>query len=187
MDLFTVDNSIAIPSTFALMIEPFKSIWERDTSSGKALAIRELSYVELLCSRKRSNPFSGYPETERSSKVIENLFPEETFTPDDLILEAIIQYKKLQHEASPSLQMIESSERALDNLREFLNSVDIKELSSRGMPMYKPSEIMIAVKQLPELLTSMDKLRERVNHEIEESAKTRGQRQIGYFERPDNK
>lgn len=55
--LFTVENNVAIPNTETLLISPFKEVWERDKSKDKGQAIKEFTFVELMSSKKKANPF----------------------------------------------------------------------------------------------------------------------------------
>lgn len=50
--LFIVENNIAKPNTETLLIEPFKTIWERDKTKDKEQAIKEFTFIELMSSKK---------------------------------------------------------------------------------------------------------------------------------------
>ena len=50
--LFIVENNIAKPNTETLLIEPFKTIWERDKTEDKGQAIKEFTFIELMSSKK---------------------------------------------------------------------------------------------------------------------------------------
>lgn len=186
MDLFEVQNSIAVPSTHALLIEPFKSIWDRDQTPHKQQAIKEYTYIELLCSAKKSNPYAGYPESIRAQKVSNNIFPEmREWLPDMVVLEAIKMYKALQEEASPTLRLVQSAKKAVFELEKFLTDADLTERTNGGAAVFKPVDIANAVRQLPEMQNSLQKMEEKVQQELYDSSKTRGQREINAFEDPD--
>ena len=87
--LFTVENSVAIPNTETLLISPFKEIWERDKSKDKDRAIKEFTFIELMSSKKKTNPYAGYSDEIRFEKLKETLFGPE-WEQDALIEQALI-------------------------------------------------------------------------------------------------
>lgn len=183
MDLFVVENSVAVPSTHALLIYPFKQIWDRDNTPHKAQAICEFTYIELMCSMKKSNPFSGYSEDMREKKVANNIFPNlQQWLPDSEVVEAMKVYRALQEETSPTLRIIASAQRALRKIEEFLNEVDFKERTRTNGAVYKPQDVAATVKMLPETRASLNKMREEAEQELNDNSKTRGQREINHYE-----
>ena len=72
--LFTVENAVAKPNVETLLISPFKEIWERDTSSDKSQAIKEFTFIELMTSKKKTNPYAGYADDIRFNKLREIYF-----------------------------------------------------------------------------------------------------------------
>lgn len=184
MDLFEVKGGIVSPSIHALMISPFKEIWERDKSAKKSQAIPELTYIELSCSMKKSNLFSGYAEEIRPKKVAKQVFGREDWTPDSLVQEAIEQYRKLDLEASPSLAICISALGAVHKMKEFLDSYDPTERTPKGAMVIKPAEVSKTIKELPDMINSTMALRSKVEQELITEQKTKGQRQVGYYEDP---
>jgi len=183
LHLFEVRDNVALPTTEALIISPYKEIWERDTSEKKEQAIKEFTYIELCCSLKKANPFAGYNEDERYSRVAENVFPDTPdYVPDTLVQKGIEQYKKFQTEASPSMAFYESVVVAVKKLQNFLNNVDLRERSKMGMAVYKPTDISKAASDAVNVLANLTTLKEKVQQELFEASKTKSQRTIGAFE-----
>ena len=112
MDLFIIDNGIAKPSEHALLVEPFKTIWEEDKTKIKSTAIKSFTYIELICSIKKSNPFSGYDEDIKPEKVAKEVYKDEKYIPTELELEGIKVYKDFLEEASPTLSFYKASLKA---------------------------------------------------------------------------
>ena len=112
--LFTVENNVAIPNTETLLISPFKEVWERDKSKDKGQAIKEFTFVELMSSKKKANPYSGYSDDTRFEKLKEALFDED-WEPDNLIEQCLAKINEFQKEASPTysyyLSVIEAAEK----------------------------------------------------------------------------
>ena len=191
MKLFDVIEHLARPTTEVLLVEPFRTIWERDISHKKSLAVKELTYVEFMSSPKKTNPFYGYAnEHERSKKIIENLFGNDKFyenrtmwSPDELVEEAIKQYRKFLSEASLSLEFLEAARNAQSRLIEFLNDVDLDARSPTGALLYKPKDITNALADTEKVIKTINNLQEKVEQELLDSTKTRNNREIGHFER----
>lgn len=184
INLFEVQGNIALPSEHALMLSPFKEIWERDEDEKKSSALKQLTYVEFMCSFKKSNPFSGYSLRERHKEVTKKLYGEDfNYIPDGLVQEAIQYYEKLQDEASISMSFYKSVVSSVEQLQEFLNSVDLNERSEKGVPIYKPTDVTRAINDSVGVLQSLTTLKEKVQQELFQATKTKSQREIGEFER----
>lgn len=185
MDIFEIQNERAIPTTHALLIEPFKTIWESDTSKDKSEAIKKFTFIELMCSRKKTNPFIGYSESERYSKIAENIYGDNMARPtnDELVDKGLTVYRQLMYEASPTLSYLEAALEAAEKVKDMMKNVDFEERTNGGAAVYKPGDITRALKETNEVVKSLLALKEKVENEMMEDAKTRGSRDIGHFER----
>lgn len=185
VDIFEIRNNLAYPTVHTLLVEPFKTIWEQDTTHNKGEAIRAFTYVDLVCNMRKSNPFASCSEKERPAKVRKQVWGDENYKPDNVlqIIEAVIVYKSFLTEASASYQLYCSAMKAVDSVKEFLDGVDLTERTKAGTAVYKPTDITRAVKEVPEVIKSLQALKETVNSELQEASKTRNQRQIGIYER----
>lgn len=183
MDIFEVVGQKATPTMHALLTEPFKSIWERDGNPNKANAVLDFTYIELMCSYKKTNVFIGYGEDVRASKVIAAMNDAGDYLPDDLVLQGMSAYRKMQEEASPALRLIKSCEKGLNELQTFLETVDLTDRTNSGAAVYKPVDIPNAIKQISDAYKALQGMKEKAQQELSDSTKTRGQREINYFER----
>ena len=185
MELFQITNQNAFPSPHALLIEPFKTIWEEDETPNKGEAVKIFTYIELVCSPKKSNPFVGYSEEDRPAKVREEVWKDPNFKHPKFqqIIQGVLTYKKLLHESSATYELFNSAMNAADKLRKFLNEVDLQERTNGGTAVYKPGDLTRALKEVPEVIKSLSALKDKVHTELEEASKTRNQREIGLFER----
>jgi hypothetical protein len=184
MTLFEIRNNRAFPSVHSLLIEPFKSIWRSDESPDKEMAIKYFSYIELLCSPRKSNPFYGYSEKERPSKVAKEVFGNPNYNIDPNLLFAVATYKDLLSNSSISYQSLVDAEFSLNKTREFLRNFEPNSRTSMGGSLLlKPKDILLANKELPNAIARIIELRNKVHEELEESdIRTRNQREIGAFE-----
>lgn len=181
--LFVVENNVAKPNTETLLISPFKEIWERDSSKDKTNATKEFTYIELMTSKKKSNPFAGYPDEERHEKLVEHLFDEEDWRPDKLIEEALISMSQFQKEASPTYTYYLDSLVTAEKTRAFLRGIDLSEKNEKtGNPLYKPRDVTSALIDTERILQTLSSLKEKVDQELFESSKTRGNKEINPFE-----
>lgn len=182
MDLFVVQNGKAMPSVHALIIEPFKSIWNNDPDPAKGEAIRAFSFIELCCSPKKSNPYWGYDEDVRYQVLKEELYGDRAYQLPGLVIDGITKYENLLNNSSPSYSILRSALSAAEQLKAYLNNIDLGARTNSGAAVYKPKDVTTALKDLPDVAKNVELLRTRVQKEMLEEAKTRNNREVGYFE-----
>ncbi len=177
-------NGYAAPSVHALLIEPFKSIWEKDTSLNNEKSIQIFTYVELVCSPKNTNPFMGYTdEEERSRKVKEAVWKDPDYPITEEVMWAVLRYKELLADSSPAYGLYIDAITSINKLRVFLREFDINERTPTGSMVLKPKDLTNALKDLDEVSRNLELSKDRVHNELTQMSKTRNQREIGYFER----
>lgn len=185
--LFTVEAKIVKPNIETLLMYPFTEIWERDTTIGKHHAIEDFTYIEFVASVQKSNPYSGYAEEIRRTKVREQIISvtREDWSEDELIQLGIAELIKFQKEASVTYNYYMSAKNAADKLQDFFNDLDMKELNIKtGLPLYKPKEITSALNDTSKVLENLNTLRDKVDNEIFEEIKNRAQKVISPFADP---
>lgn len=180
--LFEVVNRRAVPSVHALLIEPFKTIWESDTTPEKTNATKLFTYFEFVCSPKKSNPFIGYAEEIRPKKVKKEVYGDENYRTTDFMILGVAKYKQLINEASPTNVLFDAALNAKDKLVNYLNTVNLEERTNAGTAVTKPADVTRALKDIPDVAKSILASREKVHSELMEDAKTRNQREIGQYE-----
>jgi hypothetical protein len=184
--LFTVENKSVVPTTEVLLLSPYKEIWARDKTSGKFNAINEFAYIEFMMSVKKTNIYRGYSETERMSRLGVQLFNDEKYVPDDLIKEGMRKLQEFQLTSSPTFAYYQSAMAAAYKIQRFFENVDLTMLNLKtGLPVYKPQDITSALMDTEKVLQSLLTLEEKVNNELFESAKIKGQKVVSVFANPD--
>jgi len=183
MDLFEIVNGRVLPTAHALLLEPFRTIWERDTSDGKGNAEKVFRYIEFTCSPKKSNPYLGYSEELRPRKVKKEIWGDEDKRDTDFMILGITKYKMLLEEASPTYALLNAALTAKDKLIHFLENFDLTERTNAGTAVIKPADITRALQQVPDVAKSILAMRDKVQAELVEEAKTRNQREVGDYER----
>jgi hypothetical protein len=186
--LFTVEERTVRPTIEALLITPFKQIWERDETKFKERAISEFSYIEFMTSQKKSNPFKGYSESIKHINVKKNCFGEEDWEPDDLIKDGIEFIITLQTEASPTYTFLMSARKGADQMKMFFDTLDMNDVNMKtGNPLYKPREITSALKDTDDVVTKLDKLQKKVEEELFDTVAIKSGKEISPFADPNNK
>jgi hypothetical protein len=183
VEIFEIDGSVVRPVKDVLLIYPFNEIWNRDESKHKSIAINELAYIYYLVSPKKTNPYSGYSNELKSKKIIEGIWKQTEWSPDDLVKEAIATYAKWLEEAAPSMRYYNAVKSGVEQTINFFQNIDFNERTDKGLPVYKISEVIPALKSANEVLKSMTDLQERVEQEVYESSKTKSGKEINVFER----
>lgn len=180
--LFVIQDRLVQPNPETLLISPFKEIWNRDKSEGKEVALQEFAYIEFMTSFKKSNPYRQLPEREKEVKVRSSTVKLEKWEPDDLVLEGIKTIRMFQTEASTTFRYYESAKNAIEAMIDFFNTVDLSEKNYKsGNPLYQPQQITRAFNDLEKNIANLKALEKRVNEEILEESKKKGDKEISFF------
>ena len=159
----------------ALLLKPFKEIWQRDKSKNKDKALQELGYIYFM-----SDPRSDYQylvdEEERSKAIKEGEGIDSKWKPDKLVLDAATFYKSFK----PTSALLLEDTRAMINgyrlkLREIttdMSNLDIKEIKDLGA----------VIKQIPSLIKDLDEAEKVLNSELKTSGRMRGSGEKTLFE-----
>ena len=183
VEIFEIDGSVVRPVKDILLIYPFNEIWNRDESKHKSIAMNELAYIYYIVSPKKTNPYSGYSNEVKSKKIIEGLWKDSLWNPDELVTTGVNVYTKWLEEAAPSMRYYHAVKSGVEQTINFFQNIDFNERTDKGLPVYKISEVIPALKSANEVLKSMTDLQERVEQEIYESSKTKSGKEINVFER----
>ena len=185
--LFKIQDKVVFPNPETLLISPFKEIWERDTDPDKHQAIKEFTYIEFSTSMLKSNPYREYQDDRKDIVLRQDIIKDDTWQPDELIQQAIEKIKEFQTEGSLTYTYWIANKNVLEKQIEFFNTVDIGERNLKtGNPIYKPKDIPDAVATAEKVLTTINALKNKVDEELFESTKTRGEKIISPFADPNS-
>lgn len=184
--LFTVESKVVSPTTESLLMFPFREIWERDDSEDKRHAIEDLSYIEFMGSVQKSNPYSGYPENQRPEKIIKDIITRAEWDQEDsLLLAGIEKLKQFQAEASVTYNYYMAAKSAAEKMQHFFINFSMTDVNLRtGAPIFKPKDITSALNDTSRVLENLNTLREKVDNEIFEEIKKKGQKIVSPFADP---
>ncbi len=185
--LFDINDKVVFPHAETLMIEPFKEIWERDKSKGKEIALKEFAYIEFISSMRKTNPYKGYSEKEKSSKIIKDLFKDTKWKPDTLVLQGINKVKEFQMEASVTYSYFLAVKESVEKIKEFLKTVNLAERNFKtGMPVYKPKELTSALVDTEKVLANLKSIESKVEEELFEETRNKANKEISLFADPES-
>lgn len=177
--LFEIQGNAVMPKAETLLVEPFKSIWKRDKSKNKAHAIEDFAYIEFMTSVMSSNPYSQYPDNRKSPQIIKEVITREGWEPDELIFKGMKYINKIQTEGSTTYQYYMAAKKAAENMKDFFNTVDIKELNPKTFnPIYKPRDITAALNDTQKVLANLKGLEKKVEEELYDEVKSRANKQV---------
>jgi len=186
--LFTVESKVVSPTTQVLLIPPFKEIWERDTTKDKRYAIEDFSYIEFMASIQKSNPYSGYAEHQRPEKIIKDIITREDWDQEDpLLIQGIAKLKEFQAEASVTYNYYMAAKSAAEKMQQFFIGFSMSDVNLRtGAPIFKPKDITSALNDTSRVLENLNTLREKVDNEVFEEIKNKGQKIVSPFADPNS-
>jgi len=186
--LFTVESKVVCPTTETLLVPIFKEIWDRDESADKRFAIEDFSYIEFMASIQKSNPYSGYPEDQRAEKIIKDIITRADWDQyDSFLLQGIAKLKEFQAEASVTYNYYMAAKSAAEKMQQFFINFSMSDVNLRtGAPIFKPKDITSALNDTSRVLENLNTLREKVDNEIFEEVKKKGQKIVSPFADPNS-
>ena len=178
MKLFKYEGYNLTISEEAFMLKPFKDIWRRDKSKGKDRALQELAYIYFMeDSRSDYQIYVDKEERSRQVKLGEGI--PESWKPDKLVTDAQEFYAGFKSEAA---LLLEDIRVAITKLREFIKTIDLSAVDDKGKPIYTLNTYTATIKQIPELITSLDEAEKSIHKEAVISDKVRGSVEKAMFE-----
>lgn len=179
MKLFKYEGYKVTVSEEALLLEPFRKIWNRDKSKTKLQAMNELSYIYFMCDPRSDYQYIVNIE-DRHNAIVESEGINKTWNPDKLVIEAMDFYRSFK---STSALLLEDTRVAIDKVRDFLKSVDLQSTDNSGKPLYTINSITSTIKMIPQLIKDLNEAEKVINSEMrEQSGKVRGQKAKALFE-----
>ena len=177
IDLFEFDDNRNIaPTPQALSISVFNEIWKRDKSKDKKKASKELGYIwYMTVNNAKKNPYyERYADDEinKSKEIILDVF-EENWIPDNLILEGITKFAKLNYsESADTRDALISTKK---KLKEWFKNYD-PSIDEDGLQLQRNT------KSIQELTKAIKEYNTLVEGEEQDFDTIRGGGSLGEFE-----
>lgn len=178
MKLFKYEGYNLTISEEAFMLKPFKELWRRDKSKNKEKALQELAYIYFM-QDSRSDYQVYIDKEERSTQVKLGEGMPESWKPDKAVLDAMQFYSSFKSE---SALLLEDIRVAITKLREFIKTIDLSATDDKGKPIYTLNTYTATIKQIPDLITSLDEAERTIAKENIQSDKVRGSVEKAMFE-----
>ena len=159
------------------MIKEFKKIWNRDRSTKKDKALKELAYIYHTIDYQ--SVYRNFHIDTREGKIILDIFDDRAWTPDNEIGEALNKYRDLQ--TTLSIQLLNDVELGLTKLRDYFRDIDFENDDTNGVAA---KNFIMNVKAMGELVKSLKILRDEVEKELTDSMQLRGRDIIASRELP---
>ncbi len=176
------DEFVASPQ--ALVLEPIKNLW--DSRKDKSIASKELSYIFFMVNKTNELKFWREDDEEvRSTEVIKHVFGKNSkWIPDEKVYKALEFYK--ENTITFAEDYLNAVIHGANKAMEYLNNVnwDLKDKS--GKFIYDINKIKASLKEAPEIIDAVEKVRSKVYEQEKTSGNKRGQREIGIFENGNN-
>ena len=163
-------------------MEPFKRIADRDKSKDKYRAIKEISYCFFMCDFK--SPYTSIVNIDDRKVEVKKALGITEPKDDQLIIDAITFYNKLQE--TPSMKLLDAAQNGIDKLTRYLNDFEFDEMDDKGKRINDPAKITIMLKSIGDVCNGLKTVTETVKKEMAIASTSRGQKNIGMFERPSN-
>lgn len=179
MNLFEIENDVVIFSPQALMLKPFREIWDNDKSKDKATAVVTLSFIYYMAD-ERSDFIHILDPEYRADEITPFLnLPEGFDVTDKKIIRAIHFYQQMSE--TTSTRLLHSTRLVLQKISEFLDSINMDERDDRNKHIYDIAKITSSVEKIPKLIKAINEIEKEVIKEKELKASS-GSKTMGLFE-----
>lgn len=174
MKLITVENFELKIADEALLVKPFRKLWNQDRSDKKEQFYKQMSMLFFTYS-----PTSNYSyiidEQERMKEVMAQEGISD-FKPSADFKAAVEIYKKLCKTASSEL--LDDVRLNIFKLRQALNSVSYENFDSEKDKVAAINTLTAVLDKLPKVVKSLSEAEKAVTKELEEQGKARGAQEL---------
>lgn len=163
--LFKYEGYTVTVEPEALMLAPFRAIWDRDKDKNKSNALQELAYIYFM-----GDPRSDYQylvdEEVRSSEIIKGLGMPADWREDAVVKRAMAFYESFK---PTSAGLLEDTRLFVNKYRKKLRDLDFDSLEVKEL-----KEIGGIIKQIPVLAKDLDEAERTLSKDIIAESKARG-------------
>jgi hypothetical protein len=171
MNLFEIVNNVVTFSPQALLVKPFKEIYDADESEDKHVSTLELGYIYYMAD-ERSDFMHILDPDERDEEVRNWLdMPSKWSGKRKEIVRAIHFYSQISE--TTSTRLLKSTRLVLQKISEFLDNINMNERDERSKkPIHDISKITSAVEKIPKLIKAINEIEKEVIKEKELKAQS---------------
>lgn len=173
MNLFEISNNVVTFSPQALLMAPFKKIWDADESEDKMNATLQLAFIYYMAD-ERSDFMHLLDTDERIEEIKLFIDMPDNFTGKSKeIVRAVHFYEKLS--ITTSTKLLQSTRLILQKISQFLDNVDMEEKDDRGKHIHDITKITSAVEKIPKLIKAINEIEKEVIKEKQLKSQTGNQ------------
>lgn len=171
MKLIEFDGADFKVADEAFLIRPIRELFEADKSRRKEGFWRQISYLWFMC-----DPRSTYSylvdEGARAKEIKAQEGLGDDWEPSPTLREAMDVYRK--NCVTTSSLLLEGMRKGIDNLRVFLETVNLSERDKNDKPVYQVSTMTAALKQIPDLAKALVEAERALAKDFESDDRARG-------------
>lgn len=180
MNLFEIENNVVVFSPQALMIAPFKKIWDADDSKDKMNATLELAFVYYMADER--SDFMHILDTDERIEEIKRFIdmPKKFTGKSKEITRAVHYYEQLS--MTTSTKLLQSTRLVIQKISEFLDNINMNERDERTQkPIHDITKITGAVEKIPKLIKALNEIEKEVIKEKQLKAQS-GNKSLSMFD-----
>jgi hypothetical protein len=164
-----IDSKIIVAPE-CLVIEPFKSIWEKDKSKDKTQAFNMIKYTWYYASFK--SPFFQHSNTDRSKLILSHIIKDDKFKVTKELEECVKMYEKIN--TTPAMKLFRAVQESINKMEEFFMTAEYNEDSI--------TKIQKAIIDMPKMQEAVQSALNNCQKEQASGDTVRGQATLGLFE-----
>jgi len=164
-----VDGKIIVAPE-CLVIEPFKSIWEKDKTKDKTHAFNVIKYTWYYASYK--SPFFQHSNSDRSKLILSHIIKDDKFKVNKELEECVKMYEKIN--TTPAMKLFRSVQESINKMEEFFMTAEYNEDSI--------TKIQKAIIDMPKMQEAIQAALNNCSKEQSTGDKVRGEATLGMFE-----
>lgn len=166
-----VNNRLEINEGEIFLVREFKALLDKDVTSSKEQAFKELTYIYLALDWK--SPYSQYTELERHEEALRDSGLTEIEFNNPVFREACRKYRALQ-DSNKSIKMLNAAKTAVDKFIDYFDViVDLNERDQNGKPVFTAKKVMEEVSNLNKVHQELIDLENAVKKELTETSTLR--------------
>lgn len=168
--IIDLKDSKIIVAPECLVIEPFKSIWEKDKSKDKTQAFNMIKYTWYYASFK--SPFFQHSNEDRSKLILNHIIRDDKFKITKELEECIKVYETIN--TTPAMKLFRAVQESTNKMEKFFETVEYTEDNIK--------KITDTIVIMPKVQEAIQAALDNCNKEQSSGNKVRGDAQLGMFE-----